>query len=48
MEIESGLLGGLEQSVEVIAQACFGLFASPGHGMLRISFDNPTILMMAS
>ena len=31
MLIESAPFRGVQQPVEVVAQACFGLFASPGH-----------------
>src|SRR5216684_2609210 len=45
MEVESGLLGGMKKSVEVIAQPRFGLFAIPVHGMLRARFETPNSIM---
>src|SRR6266852_2231748 len=39
MEIESRLLDGLKKPVKIIAQACFGLFASPVHTVLRARFQ---------
>jgi len=38
MEIESRLLDGLKNSVKVIAQARFSLFASPVHKLLAANF----------
>src|SRR6266702_1986431 len=48
VKIESRLLGGLKKPVEVIAQARFGLIASPGHGMLRVRFAFPISFMQAA